>query len=165
MTIWYNKDGLAVKMPADESKTGTTGEYSTLGAFREVEMTLDLTTLSTSVTTIVDEGNVTIPSGAQLEEVRIDVVTAAVGSTATFSVGLIRSDYTTVLDATGLVNALAVTAVASAGTVVTLNKGGTTGYGTSLGVVTANQLTITAVAGTATFSAGKVKIKVRYFIP
>src|SRR5690349_2070975 len=97
----YRKYGTAAATP------GVAGEYRKVGDLREIEVEIDLTTL-TSTPTILDD-NVIVPK-MRIQEVQVITKTAATSSgSGTLDVGLIRrDDRSTAIDADGLVEALAV---------------------------------------------------------
>lgn len=164
---WNNPDGLYVLFGPDKARASRGGEFSTLMEGKHcVEVTIDLTALPTvasgNVQIVAD--NVTIPNGAFLEQVDVIATKAAVGATATLTIGLLDQDRTTVQDATGLVNALAVTAIDTLGEYNKLIKG-STGAGTTVATKLTNTSLITAAAGTADFTAGKVRVRVWYTVP
>lgn len=157
---WYNSDGLYVKFGTEEGTSAYIGENSTLGPKREVEIILDLTTLA-STDTILDYTQF-IPANAFIEEVEIETLTAATsGGAATLSVGLYKSDGTTAISATGLVNAAAITTFDALGE-RSLLTAGSTGAGATTGTTPGFPALISAKWGTAAFTAGRLAIRVRY---
>lgn len=156
---WYNSDGLYVKFGTEEGASAFIGENMTVGAQREVEIILDLTTL-TSTDTILDYTQF-IPSNAFIEAVELETLVSATGATATLSVGLYKSDTTTAISATGIVNAATVASLGNAGTRQTLTLG-STGAGATIGSTPGFPALISAKWGTAAFTAGRLAIRVRY---
>ena len=155
---WYNSDGLYVKFGTEEGAVGAVGEYTTRGSTRQSEITLDLTTL-TSSDVILDYSSI-IPKDAFIEAVEIETkVSATSGGSATLSVGLYKTDTTTAISATALVSALAVATIGNAGTRTTLTLG-STGAGAKIGATPGFPALISAKYGTAAFTAGKVAIRV-----
>lgn len=159
---WLNQDGLFIQFGADKAVPTTTGDYLSYGDVREMESTIDLTTLTPFGTNIVVANTSFMPVGTFVEQIDIDVEIAAVGTGATFNMGLIGTDRLTVASATGFVNALAVTSLTQ-GAKIVLN-GGSTGAGSYVGTVAGVPSVgyMIASAGTAAFTAGKVKVRIKY---
>lgn len=116
-TTWTNADGLLVRFGATEVYPGTVGVYEDhLGGGEVIEARvgfgtdlatggLAVGTASTGAGALLDpNGAFFIPSTATIERVVIFVEKALVAGTSV-SMGLIKSDYTTQVDATGLLNA------------------------------------------------------------
>lgn len=157
---WYNSDGLYVKFGTEEGASATIGENRTLGAQREVEIILDLTTLTTS--DVILDYTQFIPSNAFIEAVEVETLVSSTGNLSTLSVGLYKSDTTTAISSTGLVNALALATIGNAGARTTLVLG-STGAGATIGSTPGFPALISAkYAGTGAFTAGRVAIRVRY---
>lgn len=162
MGTWSNNDGLYIKMGVDEvNPAAKSGEYVAFGDKRIYEFDIDLTTLATATDSIVADYTM-LPKNARIEEVEVEVVTAAVGATATLDVGLIGTDRTTVDSATGLVAAAAVATLAAAGNRLTLITGATAA-GNRIGTTLAGTRLVTAGANTAVFTQGLVKVRVKVF--
>lgn len=155
--------GLYQKFGLEQTVTSNVGEYRTNGKEREIEVTINLVTLTESETPVSD--NVFFPAGVKITEVEIFVETAAATGTA-IDVGLIRTDRTTEIDYDGILAAF-VTATMTVGNKVVLRKGGTqAGAMVGSGVATTNVGHITASRTTATaFTTGLIKVTVRYERP
>lgn len=163
MGIWYNNDGLRIKLGVDEAKVTRGGEYSTMGEFREYEVRFGLTALAT--TEAIQAYGVLVPAGFFIEEVEVVASVAATsGGSATLDVGLIRQNTTTTYDDDGLVAALALTAIDAAGEKTVLRVG-STGAGAFIGTTLANTGLITASYNTAAFTAGEVTVRVKGYVP
>lgn len=159
---WTNDDGLHLKFGTEKATANVAGEYRTVGHLREIEMDLDLTTLTTTPTVVSD---VTFfPDTVVLEEIEIMVTTAATGATATMDLGLQDYDRTTEIDYNGFLAAVAQTALTPVGTKIVINVG-STGAGALVGVANSTPGYITANYTTAAFTAGAVHIVLRYFTP
>jgi hypothetical protein len=161
---WLNNDQLYLKFGTSKAVPSTTGEFETptSGGLRVIEGLIDLTTLNTSTATILED-NLKFPTGMLPEQVELFVETAATGATATLSIGLMKDDRSTSLSDTAFVNAVAVATLTPAGTKLIINVG-STGAGGYLGQ-TVNPTEpgyLTAKAGTAVFSAGKVRYRILY---
>jgi hypothetical protein len=164
MGNWFNPDGLFVKFGTDKTVPNVGGEYRTTGKYREIEVEIDLTTLTQ--VEVVQSDQVNVPTTYELAQVEIWVETAAVTGTA-IDVGLVRMDRTTEVDFDGILAAF-VTATMTNGNYVKLVKGGTqagalVGSGSQ---ATAFPAYITASRTDATaFTAGKVHIKLLFVNP
>lgn len=167
MAIWQNSDGLGVKFGREEAASQDTtknpaGEYKAFGDKRITEFTLDLTDLNTSTQTILWDTAI-FPKNARIEEIEVEVVTAATsGGAATLDVGLIRLDRTTELDYDGFVAAAALATINTAGKRLNLING-STAAGALIGTTIANPGFGVAKAGTAVFTAGVLRVRVKWF--
>lgn len=159
MGKWLNADKLYIKTGVDEATNSIAGEYSNLGATREVEFKLDLTTL-TSSDAILDD-NVMIPKGAFIEEVVVIATEAATGSSSTLTLGLYKTDRSAVVDADAFVNAAALTTIDAAGE-TTVYRIGTSGVGSSVGTAIAENGLLSGKYGTSAFTDGTIRVRVRY---
>lgn len=169
MGTWTNNDGLFIKFGADEGRNytsyGFAAEHSVMAdGEHQVEITLNpLTALGTGSNIVSD--TVTIPNGARITRVVVVTETAATsGGAAALNVGLIDQDRSTALDADGLVAALALTAIDAAGETTSLTVGATSA-GALIGTTLSNTGLIVADYDTAAYTAGKVKVRVYYYIP
>src|SRR5579872_1668422 len=174
---WTNKDGLFLKFGTDKTTSETAGEYASPGMpDRIVEFSLDLTTLSTSSATILSNNLIfpAPPTGQMIiSKVELYVETGATsGTSSTLKVGLIQMDRSTVPTNYdhAFINAETNAEMATAGDLL-LYVGadsvpaGSTHGGILIGSQPANATGpyyITAQAGTAVFTAGKVRIRIFY---
>ena len=156
----YQKYGLEQVVPM------AGGEYKTYGDHREIEFKIALTALTASDVIVAGTDNIEMPAGFTIEAVEVIADTAATsGGAATLSIGLMRKDRSTLIDAVGLVSAMALTAIDTIGEKNVLTKG-STGAGTLVGTtVGSNPGHFTAKFGTAAFTAGVVTVRVRYRKP
>lgn len=157
---WLNPDGLFVQYGTSKAVPTTMGDYLSYGETREIEFTLDLTTLTA---TPAIQGNTTFfPSNVFVESVEWDTEVAATGGTS-FSVGTMRLDRTTVVSNTSFVNAALLATHDVAGEKVILT-GGSTGAGAAIGTTTSftdNGVYITALAA-GTYTTGRIKVRIKY---
>lgn len=162
---WLDNAGLFQVFGVDQATTENAGEYRALGKFREVEITLALTAANFpfGATNYIPFDNVVIPAGMRIAEVETYVETAGAGATATLDVGLIRTDRTTVTSATALVAAKTVASMTT-GEKVILTPG-VTFAGALIGTTTANVNHVSVRVNTANFTAGVIKITIRYYRP
>lgn len=160
MPAWLNNDSLYIKYGTAEATAGVAGEVGESN-LRETEYVLDLTLLNTSTPVILDD-NVNIGK-VRIEQVVVEVEVAATsGGAATLSVGLMRNDRTTVVSNTALVNAAALATLDTAGKKLTLITGATAAGGL-IGTTLANADLVTALAGTAVFTAGKLRVRIFWY--
>lgn len=155
---WMDNTGLYQKYGVSRTASTKSGEYRTYGEHREVEVLIDLTTLTDTASV---QGDVEFfPTGMTIESVTIFTdVAAATG--AALNVGLVKTDRTTAIDTQAFVKAAA-TATLTAGSTQVLTKG-STGAGNLIGGTTSSVGYITASASTSTaFTAGKVRVRIRY---
>lgn len=157
---WLNSDGLYVKFGTDEATPGLGGETNISGDLREIVFDITLADLGTGSAIMGD--NLWLPKNARIDSVEVEVITGAEGATADLNVGLIKSDRTTAIDADGLVKAADVATIDTAGKKLTLINGAT-GAGDLIGTTLAYNGLIIADYDTAAFTAGEVRVRVRYF--
>lgn len=131
---WFDADGLYHKYGTLKAVPNKAGEYKTFGSLREIEVKVDVSTLTTTAAIISDQ--TFFPKAVFLEEVVVEVQTAFATSTS-ISMGLMQSnDRTTTISDTAILNAVtsAGAAFGAAGNKVTYVVG-VTGVGTSVGTV------------------------------
>lgn len=168
MAVFKNADNLAVKYGRDEAASqdttkGAAGETRMSGDRRETIVYVDLVDLNTSTSIIINDVAI-FPANARIEEVEVEVVTAATsGGSATLDVGLIKnSDRSTAIDADGIVKAAALATIDAAGKRLNLIVG-STAAGDQIGTTNAYPGLFTAKAGTAVFTAGLLRVRVKWF--
>lgn len=162
---WMNADGLYIKYGTEEATVGKAGTYTEQEGGRYiVEFRIPaLTALTTG--DVIQEDNVYIPKGARIEYVEVMNTTAATsGGSATLNIGLIRSDRTTAIAATGLVSAAPLTDYDTLGETKRYSVG-VTGAGSLVGTVLTNPGLISAKYATAAFTAGALTIRIAYSFP
>lgn len=148
---WNNKDGLYLEFGTSKSAVDVAGEYKTYGDLREVNIRLDLSTL-TSTPAVISQ-NLRFPTGCRIVQVTVYSDTAVTGTSGTLDLGFVKEDRTTELDYNGLIAAMTQATMANVGTATTLTAGVSTGgallgvSNTSVGILTANYNT-TALVGT-----------------
>lgn len=155
--------GLYLKQGTTKAIPATGGEYVSLhdGVYVSELVIADLTTLTTSSVIINDV--LPIPANSMIEAVEVIADTAATsGGSATLSVGLYKYDRTTAISETALVSALALTSIDLAGE-KTILTAGSTSAGAKVGISTgADPGLISAKYATAAFTAGAVRIRVKW---
>ena len=126
--VWVNNDGLRWKFGAAQAVKGNAGEYRMNSSQHLTEFDIDYTMVAqgTSATTvfILDYDSV-LPNTAVVE--KIEFITGTAWATDTsLSVGTVRrSDFTTIIDADGLVDALILSTRDLAGETTTITAGST----------------------------------------
>lgn len=164
---WMDNTGLYQKYGLEQVVSQVAGEYVTDGSQRQIEIKLDLTTLTTTAGTVIPgTDSVFFPAGFVIDKIEVFTETAATGASSTLNLGLVRSsDRTTEIDNDGLLAAVALTSMDTAGETVTYAKG-TSGAGALVGTtVGSNPGHLTANWGTAAFTAGVVRITIFYHKP
>lgn len=166
MAAWtggINDDGLLVKFGTGEATVGIAGEVNSMNNEHIVE--LELTATSLADASAIFSQHTVIPSGAFIRRVEVQTEVAVTsGGAATLNVGLNKLDRTTAIDADGLVAALALASFNAAGETVLLTTGAT-GAGALIGTVLAFPGILVADFDTAAFTAGKVIIRIVWYMP
>lgn len=142
---WVNSDGLRVKFAGDEKVLAKGGTFSAgIGHEHITEFDIDYATvaLGTSATNVyILDYDVYLPDGAVIDKVEFQVGTAwdSTSSDVTLNFGLVkRSDFTTIISATGLVAALPKAQIDTFGAVVPIYQEGAATYiGASVGAALA----------------------------
>lgn len=155
-----DNSGLYQKFGVEQTTPMAGGEYKTYGEFREIEVKIDLTKLTTTSAIIAGSDDIFFPTGFMIEQVELIVETAATGGT-TLDIGLIRTDRTTAIDATAFVAAEVLATLTPAGKKVVYTQG-VSKAGTLVGGTTAQIGQITARANTTAFTAGVVTVRIKY---
>lgn len=163
---WLDPDGLYRQYGTQKAVPEVGGDYLSYGETRDIELTVVLSSLTSTPTIISNTTFFPMNGQVFIESVNIDSEGAAAAGGTSLSVGLIGLDRSTTSSPYGntvFVNA-ALTATMGAGASQTLT-GGSTGAGTAVGTTLASSTQgagyITATAA-GTFSAGQVKIRIRY---
>ena len=171
---WLNNDNLYLQYGTSKAVATPAGEFKAYGEDRVIDIGLDLTTLTTSTATIL--GNTNFYGGGSniiIDRVEFVVETAATsGSSSTLKVGLVQNDRATVpanydhAFINGETNANMATVGDRLVYVGTDSiPAGSTHGGTLIGSFPASATApyyITAQAGTAVFTAGKIHIRIYY---
>lgn len=157
MGTWTNNDGLYIKYGVTEANEHKVGEYNEAGGLHVFEATILYTDLSAFGTTTILSDTAYFPSNAYIEGATLEVETAFTsGGSATLTLGLIRKDRTTAIDADGIDATIAVAALTAGATIAC--------DGALIGTRLSNVGLLTALAGTANFTAGKAYLRVTYRI-
>lgn len=158
---WYDNTGLFRQYGTDKAVAETAGEYMQPGAYREVELTIDLTSLTTSA--VIQSNNLFFPANVFVEEIVVDTeVGMTVGSATAFSVGLMKTDRTTTISDTQFLSSVPNADVTTAGQKKSYTVG-VSGVGAGVGS-SSNTFPgyITAKSVGGTYTAGRVKVRIRY---
>ena len=159
--VWFHNDGLLVRFGVEEADVGAGGEYRSNGPFVEVEFDVQWNKLNAFGTFTILDDTVKLPNGILLTNAEFEtIVPFTSGGAATLSFGIYDTDRTTALNATGIHSALALTAIDAVGETTTLT-------GTLINTILANNTPnlVSATVGTANFTAGQGKLRLRYFVP
>lgn len=162
MGTWYNSDGLLVKLGTSEATPTRIGEYVTNGAQRQIEFTVLFGDIKTADT--IYDHQVSIPAGAYINRVELEIITAFTGSSSTFNVGGYLTDESAVDASGGFISALALASMTPAGVLINFING-TTGKGSYIGTTLTNAVLISTKWGTAAFTAGKGIVRIYYSWP
>src|SRR6266404_3703544 len=160
---YLDNSGLYVKIGPETAVPQVSGEYRTYGELREIELVLNLTSYPFGATNYIVSDNTFFPTGVRIQEVETYVDTAATGATATFDLGLMRTDRTTVTSATAFLAAFPVGSVTPVGAKTIVTKAGDSFVGALVGTTTASVNHITIRVNTANFTAGVVRVRIRYY--
>lgn len=164
MGTWFNNDGLYIKYGTTEATVGLAGEFSYAGNEHWVELEILATALTASPA--IQDDNVTLPSGARIQRVVVIAETACTdsGGTSVLNVGTIRYDRTTASDVDGLVKALPLANLNVAGE-QNLLTAGVTYAGDQIGVTLSTPVLLTADYDTEAFTAGRIVVRIYYYVP
>lgn len=157
MGTWMDNDGLYHKYGTTKTTANTGGDYMSYGELREVELIIDLTTLTTSP--VIQNDILFFPALAVIEEVTTVADVAATGGTSV-SVGLVNLDRSTVLSNTAFLAAAVIADhdVLGERHVYTASVATAGAY---VGTTSASPGYITALAA-GTYTAGKLRVRVKY---
>lgn len=157
MGTWTNSDGLYIKFGESEATQHKVGEFEADAGVHVVEAVVEAADLATTGATTILSDTVYIPSNAYImaSEFQVETAFASAGS-ATLTFGLIRKDRSTAIDADGIDATIAVAAL-TAGAKITND-------GALIGTRLSNAGLLTAVEGTAAFTAGKGYLRITYRI-
>lgn len=155
-----NGDGLYLKYGTAKAVPTTAGDYLSYGASREIEIILDISTLTTS--SVIQADTTFVPANVFIDSVIVEATTGAATITS-LSVGAVKLDRSSAIAANAFVDALVLASIDGAGETTTLtgppaSGGAGTKVGTSFG---ADPGYITAkIAGSA--GTGIVRVRIRY---
>lgn len=162
---YLDNTGLYRKYGVEKTVGTKGGEYRNDGLLREIEFTIDLTTLTETETPLSD---VVFFPKMRVQEVEVITTTAAADGTA-IDVGLVQTNRTTEIDFNGLLAAFPTAHMDLAGeriifTSATTVPASATGTGALIGTSTSAVGYVTASRTTATaFTAGVIRVKIRYY--
>lgn len=157
MGTWTNSDGLYIKYGVDAATQHKVGEYEDAGGLHVFEAQIDYSDLSAFGTTKILSDTAYFPSNAYIESAVLEVETAFTsGGSATLTLGLIRKDRSTAIDADGIDATVAVAALTAGATIAC--------DGALIGTRLSNVGLLTALVGTANFTAGKAYLRITYRI-
>lgn len=157
--------GLYQKFGLEQTVSQAGGEYKTYAELREIEIKVDLTTVTATPTVIAGTDNIFFPAGVRVEEIVIVTDTAA-ATGVSIDLGLVQTNRTTEIDYNGLLAAAVIADYNAIGKRTTYTQAS----GTAGALVTAGTLTTPAgyltINSTATlFTAGLITIRIKYRKP
>lgn len=169
MGSWKNNDGLYLKYGTTKTVSTIAGEYRTTEEMRQIEILLDLTTVSATAGTIIADATI-FPKGARIVEVKTICHTAADSTSddGVLNLGLIALDRSTEIDYNGILAAFPQASMDAAGEEVLTGLGAahtTTYAGALIGTTTSAAGYLCADYDTHAFTAGLVRIKIGYYMP
>jgi hypothetical protein len=162
---WLDPDGLYRQYGTTKAVPETAGDYLSYGDTREIEVTIDLTTLTASP--VIQSNTTFFPGNCFIESVQVDAEVSATGGTS-FSVGLMGLDRSTVTSPYGNTLFLSAAPIADHTTAgqrkdYTVGVSGVgTAVGTSLSFTAAQGAGYLTALAAGTYTAGKVKVRIRY---
>lgn len=163
---YLDNSGLYTKIGPETAVVSTGGEYKTYGELREIELKLNLATAGAIATPVIVNDNIFFPKGVVIQEVEYYTDVASVTG-STFDLGLVATDRVTEIDFNGILAAvtLAATSGANVGIKTVVVKGGTFAGALVGGAALASVGYICMNFNTTAFTAGTVRIRIRYFRP
>lgn len=161
MATWVNESGLPIRFGTDLAADGKGGQYRWHGPFAEYEFDINAGELEAFGTVTFLGRTVRIPDGMLLTEATFEVSEAFAGAGATLTFGFHNADGTA-YDADGIDAAIALTAIDAVGDTITCD-------GALVNALLQNPTKkysyVTATVGTANFTAGKGKLRLKLFVP
>lgn len=159
---YMDNAGLYNKYGTEQTVPSTGGEYRTNAELREIEIKINLASLTVAET--IQNDNLFVPAGMVIQEIEIYTDVAAATGVA-IDLGLTRTDRSTEIDFDGLLAAYT-TASMTAGSKAVLVKGSSLVGALVGGSALANVGYISCSATTSTaFTAGTIRVRIRYFRP
>jgi hypothetical protein len=163
---YMDNTGLYRKYGTEKSTANIGGEFKTWTNYREVQLRIDLTTLTQTETILSD--TTFLPKGADIFAIETMAITGAATGTA-IDVGMIKADRTTEYDYDGLLAAAPTANMNTDGETSVYKQAvtvptGLTGTGAKIGVPLTETVYISAsrTDGTA-FTAGDILLTIKYF--
>lgn len=162
---WLDNTGLYQKYGLEQTANMAGGEHKTFAALREIEIKVDLTTVTATPTIITGTDNITFPAGFRIEEVTIVTDTAA-ATGVSIDLGLQRLDRSTEIDYNGILAAAVIADYNAVGERTTYNQAsGTAGALVTAGTLIANPGYLTINSTATLFTAGILTIRIKYRKP
>ena len=165
---YLDSDGLYRKYGTEKATANRGGEYRRNGRLREIELTINLASLTQAE--VIQSDQVFFPAGARIVKTTVSTNIAAATGTA-IDVGLVKTDRTTEIDFDGILAAFITASMNTVGEQSVLQKDvtiptGLAGTGalhsiptTFVGYITASMTDATA------FTAGQITITIQYYMP
>lgn len=161
MAAWINESGLPIRFGTDLAANGAGGQFRWNGPMAEYEYDIVWNELEAFGTVTYLGRTVRIPDGMLLTEATIEVSEAFTsGGAATLTLGFHNADGTA-YDADGIDAAVALTALDTVGETTVCD-------GALVNTILANGSKkysyVTATVGTADYTAGKAKLRLKLFV-
>lgn len=159
---WVNGDGLPIRFGTDLAQVGEGGQFRFHGPWAEYEFDLIWDDLKPFGTVDIIGRSVRVPNGFMLHEATVEVSEAFTsGGAATLTIGYHNADGTA-YDADGIDAAIALADLNAIGKIVTCD-GALTHKILDNPVKKFSYHSVTV--GTANYTAGKAKLRLKYFVP
>jgi hypothetical protein len=174
---WSNADGLFLQFGTAKATPEVGGDYKSYGEWRDIEVLIDLTTLTSSAAIVSNTtffpGKPSSSTAANygqgtllVDSVEVQTLVGATGGTS-FSVGLANYNANTSpatvnsISDTAFVNAMVTASVAAPGDRTDLTTGSTYAGG-YVGTPTITAVGNISAKASGTYSAGQVLVRIRY---
>lgn len=161
---YMDNSGLWIPTGLEQTVPAAGGEYRTYGEMREIEVTLNVATAGAIGSPVVIDNNIAFPVGMIIAEV--DIFCTVAGATgSTLDIGLVARDRVTEYDFNGIVAAFPLASMA-VGTQTTIVKGSSfVGALITAGVPVTTQSYLCMNFNTTAFTAGVIRVRIKYFRP
>ena len=168
--VWVNNDGLRIEYGATEGQMGIAGEYNQLSSTHLTEYDIVYTDVAQGLTTtnvFILDYTTWFPAEAIIDKVEFVTGTAWATDTSIEFGFVKRSDFTTIVDADGLLDAFIVGARDAAGETTVVLPGGTYAgalMGVQAGIGFDSVLSTHWLGAAPTAGTGKLRIYWRYAV-
>lgn len=161
---YMDNSGLWVPTGLEQTVPAAGGEYKTYGEMREIEVTLNVANAGAIGSPVIIDNNIAFPVGMIIAEA--DVYCTVAGLTGvTLDVGLVARDRVTEVDFNGIIAAYPLASMA-VGTQTSIIKGGSfVGALITAGTPTTTQSYLCMNFNTTAFTAGQIRVRIKYFRP
>lgn len=158
MGNWFNDDNLYIKFGVTEGDPNLGGALNTGGSeLQELVVDFAFGDLAATATEKIMSDVLVLPDNFFIKSAELFVTTAFVGATATLTIGVIQADdRATEIDANGIDDVIAVTAIDAIGDTITCD-------GALIGTKLTEPGLVTMTEGTAAFTAGEARLVIKGF--